>query len=323
MIEREGHSMFNKVKNFFADKAQNSLQSETNSQTSDILDAKALSRLPLIANPGLITAIHALQEEETANNRVRFQSLIKSARLFITITALDNLSDTTQIIRHDGSHNEGNSNNHEGGIGIAQFKKNDKYYYYVFTDLESLEEWHKHSSLDNSKSEANIVTFNDLCRLILGEEFDPSGIIINAGREEFLVEYDFFKQISRNYHDRPRSNHEEQNLTDEPKNEGTNALLHPLDLSRIMPAFANDLTAAFKRMTEIHAVWMTIMTMNEQRYFALIVDFVGKEDDIFQELLRICSIHLDESEKAIAFSANIEPFNIIAEQLPAIFIRAN
>lgn len=303
--------MFNKIRNLFSNKLDKKISERQFPTGEDAILPSINDDLPIIANPGLIAAINALKDEETAENRIRFQNLMKESRFILVTTQLSAMEKSDEVI-YDHPEDE-QSNNKD--FGIALTRRNDKLYYLIFTDMDRFNAWQhpndNNANLSEPKSQPNLIAFANLCALIMETPNEPYGILINPKSEDFLVKHEFFKMAIV-----------EARLHDE-SSKGKNASVQPLEITDLSGDLVNQLTGFFKNTVEIHAVWAAIMVMEQQQYFTLIADSSGHPDDIIPKILDICAPYIGETEKAVVVPAEQEPFKSLVEQFAPIFIRAN
>ncbi|UXN05935.1 enhanced serine sensitivity protein SseB C-terminal domain-containing protein [Bartonella sp. HY761] len=303
--------MFSKIRNFFSDKLQKKITDRQFSTEEDASLPTTNDQLPLLANPGLIAAITTLRNEENAENRIRFQNLMKESRFILVTTKLSAMDKDDRVI-FDHAEDEHSSDNK---FGIALTARNEKLYYLIFTDMDRFNTWqqqHDNDAHSNSpNSQPNLIAFANLCDLIMETPSEPYGILINPKCEDFLVQHEFFKMVS--VEAQLQMSH----------NEGTKVTLQTLEISDLSENLVNELNDFFKKTIEIHAVWAVIMVMEQQQYFTLIIDCSGNHDDIFPKILNICAAYIGEDEKTTAVQAEHEPFKSLVEQFAPIFIRAH
>lgn len=223
-----------------------------------------------IENSGLIKLMKLVKNNNCEDNiNAFFEELVMNAHFLVAVKFSEfpnDVGDGTVVFENDAD---------------MEFQvltsKDDKIYYPIFTD------WNELNKFIKEDINTIIIDFDKCISLI--ENNNVSGIVINPFGENMILERKMLmflkakKDNMRNGISKQRVSKGTKVILGEPKNYPTRMI------------------EAIKRCLEpnksVKKVWLRLMVRNREQSYLLIVDFDGKQDEVFQNIANAARPYLE------------------------------
>ena len=288
------------IKNFFTNKTAKKKHELEPLEIDDAEEDQYIDFWASIKNPDLLTVIRALQKDDNVENRTLFLDLFKEATLIIAKNQQDE-----QITNSETGEQETITS-----LELALLQKNEKIYYTVFTDIEIFDEWQSRLNPADVHWKPGVTSFDILSSLIFDPNTSADGVIINNGRENFLIEQAFFL---------------ENKVDENPPTEKLKLIKTSFEFKEAA-AFPDELleklAVAFNDNLQIKAVWAANATKEDKEYFALFIDTFDDDTTNFEQISNICEAYFGDIDKTKILTVTDQVLNRETTPIAPIFIRS-
>ena len=235
-----------------------------------------------IKNESLVEAIRKLKENNTKENQsIMLGEMMKSK--FLNPTTLKVVPD------------ENGKVNIPAGTEISFYtitSTSGKKFAMAFTSRPELDKWVDANTKAGVPAEkisknAGIMGFMEYAGIILREDNDLDGLVINPYNENLILNRDQISSLREQ-----RINFEKYGMTRNAIKNNEQIGLRKLNSEEYPADLINELVEHMKNKTEISSAWLLKMKKNEKESFLLVVDFEGDASKILGEIGRIAKPYL-------------------------------
>lgn len=194
-------------------------------------------------------------------------------------------------------------NEEETKFSLLQVEENDQKLLPVFTNEDEMEQVKSCEGY-----EIVLVDFKDLMEVILYQENEYAGYIINPGSSKVIIDKELMEYII----DIHRTHDGQVHI-----NANDVLSMQEMEKKEYPQNIINVLNAYFKSEKSINAAYMTILTQNGNKSYLLVTDFTGDKEKIFKKISETVKPHLkdiplDQLEYSTEFgkelTKDIKPF---------------
>lgn len=225
-----------------------------------------------ITNPDFLAAVDAMRQDNSPENRNKAITEMMKAHFLAPVTI-----DPPPPAQEPGQPIQlgpGSKINFHLITNADNLK-----FFMAFTDWDELYKWQR-----NEGQQTVILTFDDYASLILKEDCDADGYVINP----FGVNVVFTRE-------QVRSLKEQKDLIEKGASIRTLNKNEPVKIGqpRVLPQELLDaLSAQMKQMKNIASAYFAIMQQGEMQSFLIVVDFEGEKQEVFGALAEVARPHL-------------------------------
>ncbi len=251
-----------------------------------------------VTNPELIAAINAMRENYTKENQ---------DRVFIEVLKAHFISPAVITPAPEPSEEGGKAVLKEGTqISFNLIENTAKLQYFLaFTDWDELEKWSK-----NENQQTLILTFDDLAAMVLDENSDASGFVINPFGGNLIFDKNLIMAIKAENERRASVGATEQVVEKDTPVQLGKPSVYPEEMVKAI-------IEHMKKQKNVKAAYLQLMTKGEEQSYLLVVDFEGDRKETFNKIAYSAKQYLKDmfidmvpydSDFGRDAAKNVEPF---------------
>lgn len=251
-----------------------------------------------VTNPELIAAINAMRENYAKENQDRvFIEVLKAhfvSPAVITPTP-ESSEDGGKVVLKEGT---------QISFNLIENTANQKYFL-AFTDWDELKKWST-----NENQQTLILTFDDFAAMVLDENSDASGFVINPFGGNLIFDKNLIMALKEEKERRASGGATEQVVEKDTPMQLGQPSEYPEELVKAI-------IEHLKKQKNIKAAYLQLMTKGEEQSYLLVVDFEGDRKETFNKIAYAAKQYLKgmyidmvpyDSDFGRDAAKNVEPF---------------
>ncbi len=226
-----------------------------------------------VTNPSVVLAIKNMQENNTSFNQAQFIAEVMKAHFIspVSIFPLPEPSDAEGkvVLKEKTTIN----------FNIIENTANQKFFM-AFTDWEELSKWHK-----SENQQTLIMTFDDYAAMVLDENGNSDGFVINPFGGNIIFSKDMIKDLKLEKDRRENGGVVPQVISKDTSVKIGEPSIYPYEMVKAISGY-------LKQNKNVQAAYLKLMLKEGEESYLVIVDFTGDRRQLFDGIAKVAIPHL-------------------------------